>query len=144
MNPHFWWRWQMLMTSAVLLLGVALLLLHDVTFSAFNWLFFGAADADGLFSPEAAHYIIFVYRVLGAVLVGWGVLFFAVFYRAFIKGERWAWCAAWASLLLWYLPDTYFSLTMGFPANAALNSGLLLLLGIPLAATYRHFWGQNR
>ncbi|MCA9914525.1 MAG: hypothetical protein KC496_14325 [Anaerolineae bacterium] len=137
MSLRFWWWWQRIVTIAVMILGLSFLFVPNLTFSIFNVLLFGSQDAGGLFSTETARYVMFVYRVLGAVLVGWAVVLYAIFYRVFIKQERWAWNTAVLSLLVWYLPDTYFSLSMGFPANAVLNTELGILLLIQLLAMYR-------
>jgi len=143
MRSQFWWRWQVIATSAAVLLGLGFLFWPDFTFSTYNMLFFGTSDANGLFVPEIEQYVKFVYQILGAVLLGWSMLLYAVFYRVFIKQDRWAWIAAIVSLVIWYLPDTYFSVKLGYPANAVMNTALLVVLGIPLLMNTRQFLGQE-
>ena len=81
------------------------------------------------------NYLGFVYGVLGAVMAGWSVALLAIVHGPFRHGERWAWGAVAASLGLWFVADTTFSLASGFPGNVALNCIFAVVLAIPLIAT---------
>jgi hypothetical protein len=48
-----------------------------------------------------------------------------------------------ASLGVWYVLDTAYSLFSGFWLNAVLNTALLALFAAPMAATYGRLHGQR-
>lgn len=117
----------------VAVLGLVLVLAAGPATSAFEALLVGGPGPvpDG----AATDYLVFVHRVLGAVLVGWAVLLGGLT-RALRRRERRAWLMTSASLVTWYALDTTVSLASGFGANAALNTALGLVLAVPLAGMY--------
>jgi len=90
--------------------------------------------------PEAAAYRAWVFGVTGSVMGGWGLLMVAVLRGPFRRREPWAWPALAVPLICWYLTDTTVSVLRGAMANAVLNTALLLLFAVPLAATVRAFF----
>lgn len=124
-----WDAWFAVGLGLVVLLGLTLLLAAGPAVAAFDTLFFGGP---GPATGAGADYVAFVYRVLGAVLLGWSVLLAAML-RPLRRRERGAWRAVVASLAAWYLTDTVASLLSGFPANAVLNTALAVVLAVPLA-----------
>jgi hypothetical protein len=133
----FWWRWLLSVTVGVMLFSLGFIILPDVMQSLFNWMFFAAPQAH--FDAEATHYLKFTYGVLGAVMVGWMVALLSILLRSFRRGEREAWDTITLSLLIWFVIDTTFSLSMGFPQNALFNVLFLVLFAVPLGVTYRPF-----
>jgi hypothetical protein len=88
-------------------------------------------------SPPVARFEQFVYGIMGAMLVGWGLMMALIAMFAFSATARAVWWGFVLSLLVWYSLDTAISLICGVRWNAALNSFFLVMLGIPLAATVR-------
>jgi hypothetical protein len=72
-------------------------------------------------SAEAAAYVAFVYGVLGAVMIGWGVTLGWIARVPLRRGEAWAWWATAVPLVAWFVPDTSRSLLAGAWQNALLN-----------------------
>ena len=70
-----------------------------------------------------------------AVMFGWGVAFLLVLFGPFRRGSVQAWRTLVISLLAWFIPDTLYSLSVGFWQNALLNMAFALLFGPALAAT---------
>lgn len=139
---RFWWYWLLLVTAGVMLFGLSLVLLPRITQQFFNWLIF-TSRPNPMTSPEAVHYITFVYGVLGAVMVGWSVGLFSFLTNGFQRGERYAWNAVTLSVTTWFVIDSAFSLSMGFIENVLLNVVFFVLFAIPLAATYRDFYPRQ-
>lgn len=131
---QLWDRWLAAAIGLVGLLGVVLALAAGPATEAFDRLFFGGPGPvpDG----AAREYLALVYRILGAVLVGWTVALAAA-WRALRRRERGAWWTVAASVGVWFVVDTTYSLTSGFPANALLNLGLAALVAVPLAGMWR-------
>jgi hypothetical protein len=127
----FWQRW--LLTSAVLIAAYAacLVLWGAVAGRLFDLLGFGmraAAVPDGL--PR--EHVLFVYGVLGSVLVGWMVLVAGLAAGPLRTGEPWAWPVLAMSVATWFVLDTGFSLAVGSWQHAVFNLGFLAALGVPL------------
>jgi hypothetical protein len=79
------------------------------------------------------------YSVTFATMAGWGVAVAFIAANAFGSRETWAWWAIAASVALWYPLDTGRSILHRVWANAALNTAVLVLVAIPLLATFGEF-----
>lgn len=134
-----WWRWLVVVTVGVMAFGLAMVLLPGPTQWFFTWLIFSGARSNALFSLQATRYITFVYGVLGAVMVGWMASLLVVVLGPYRRGERAGWDALAASMGVWFVVDTTFSLASGFWENALFNGVFFVLFAVPLAASYRAF-----
>ncbi len=102
----------------------------------FDLLGFGLASGEvPAGAPEG--YVLFVYGVLGSVLLGWLLLLLAIARGPLRRRERWAWRAVVTSVGGWCVVDTTFSLAMGSPEHAAFNVVFALAFGVPLVAIRR-------
>ena len=113
-------------------LGLSLILFPSPMQMAWNGLFFGQWAPPASFSPEAQAYIVFLYGVLGAVLVGFALALLGLARGALRRGERWAWNTITLSVSGWLVLDVGFSLWSGFWPNALLNLGFGVALLLPL------------
>lgn len=134
-NRERWVRWLVVVDTTVIALGFFMVLLPEPNRQLFNAILFGMLDGPAAFGPEAVRYIKFVYAVLGAVLIGWGVALMLVTLRGFRRGDPEAWWTVTLSVVAWCVPDTTFSLASGFWQNAVLNAGFALAYAVPLVAT---------
>ncbi len=123
----------------IIVFGLAFVLLPDLMLDLFNWLLYSSSPASSLFKSPTATYIIFAHRVLGAVMIGWGVSLLIIVVSLWRLENSLAWYALTFSILAWFIPDTLFSLSSGFAGNALLNLIFFVAFAIPLTATYRHF-----
>lgn len=133
---RFWWYWLLAAVSGVILFGLALIFLPAQMEQFFNWMLFASPTAVPVQGPAAVDYMRFVYGVLGAVMVGWGVSLFWVLIGPYGRGERAGWLALATPLAIWYVVDSSFSVAQGYWQNAVLNSVFAALFALPLAATY--------
>jgi hypothetical protein len=78
----------------------------------------------------------FAYSVTFATMAGWGTAIAFIAANAFGERQAWAWWAIAASVAVWYPLDTGRSLLHRVWANVALNTLVLVLVAIPLAATF--------
>jgi hypothetical protein len=139
--PTFWLRWLQAAIIITLLFGLGFIVAPSLMESLFNLLLF--SDTTSPFAPDATAYMRFAYGVLGAVMVGWAVSLWFTATGAFRRGEREGWLTITASIIVWYVVDSAWSVSVGFWQNAALNTVMLILFIIPLAATYRRFFSPN-
>lgn len=79
----------------------------------------------------------FSVALMGAVTMGWGLTFFAVFAAAHQLGDRatTVWRLVTASALVWFVIDSALSVATGFALNAVSNAGLLVGYFIPVLAS---------
>ncbi len=135
----FWWRWLVVVTVGVLIFAAGFIFAPGLMTTLFDAMFFSANRSNATFSAEALDYITFTYGVLGAVMIGWMLLILRVLLGSFRRGEREAWDMIALSMVVWFVVDTGFSLSMGFWENALFNTAFFISFAIPLAATYRTF-----
>jgi hypothetical protein len=102
----------------------------------FGALGFGPGSA-GITGGEALEYTTFIFGVLGAVIIGWMVLTFVVARGPLRRREPWAWTAVAASIGVWFVVDTGFSLAVGQVEHAVFNFGFLVPIAVALAALRR-------
>lgn len=134
-----WWYWLVVVTCGVTIFSISLIILPDFMQLFFNAMFFSLSQAHTTFGEVAYSYIKFLYGVLGAVMIGWSVTLLFIIARPFRRGQREAWYAITASVLVWFMLDSSLSISAGFWQNAVFNAIFLVLFIIPLAATYRNF-----
>jgi len=135
-----WWRVLVTVILGLVLFGLLLVSLPDFSARTFSLLVYSSPARLESFGVEATSYIRLVHAVLGAVMVGWGVLFLFIALGPLRKGSRDA-CRMFAvSLLAWYVPDTTYSLVSGFWQNAVLNTVIAIFFAVPLAV----LWSEAR
>ena len=132
-----WDRWLATALVAVIGYGAVLVGCSGVAAALFDRLGFGPGAA-GITTVAATAHLRLVYGVLGAVLIGWMLLLWAVAGGPLRRRERWAWTAMTTSVTAWFVIDTTFSLAIGATAHAVFNLGFAAALGIPLTGLHRH------
>jgi len=147
---RFWIRWLMGVSAILILLGGLLAftpLVHSLVAPMYYNNFF-TTDAYAALSDGARNFQTFVYGAAGAAVMSWGFSMLMIAHTAFRRGQRWAWLTISMSVLLWFAGDSYASVVTGFPIHALINISFLILLGLPMVATYRQFFdatpGQKR
>lgn len=140
----FWTNCLLLVTVGVMVFGASLFLSPSLARAGFSTLLFANPTQLNQFDPAALRYIDLLHGVLGAVMFGWGAALTLLVKRAFARGERWAWRIVTFSVLAWFIPDTFISVSSGFWQNAVLNVFFLLLFAVPLLATYRAFHADDK
>ena len=135
----FWWRWLVVATGAVLFFGLGMVVLPGPTQQLFNFIYLSSPHGNAIFGEAAVDYIKFVSAVLGATIFGWSIALLYVLFGSFRRGQIEGWRTITFSVGAWFIPDTAFSLWSGFWQNAVLNTILLCLFAVPLAATFGKF-----
>ncbi|UCH47081.1 MAG: hypothetical protein JSU95_13425 [Betaproteobacteria bacterium] len=137
--PSIWWVWLVVASVLTMLYSLSFVLLPDISLSSTSDVYLGSPDAYQAFGDDGAAYLRFILGVSGAISVAWMTLILLVVLVPFRRGERWAWQAVTASILIWFLFDSGHSIASGFSANAIYNLLILILFAIPLGASYRCF-----
>lgn len=143
----FWSRWLGFVGMYGVVMGALLVFTPIVehTLGAYYYdVFFDGQPMYQALTPAARRFQAFVYGIAGALLVSWFWLVVALAKGPFRKGERWAWKAIAVSLIAWFVGDGYASIANGFAIHAAFNLSLLLVMGLPLAMTYRHIFAKRQ
>ena len=79
----------------------------------------------------------FTTALMGAVTMGWGLTFLAVFMAAHRLGDQAApvWRLATLGAVVWFVVDSSLSVATGFWLNAVSNTGLMIGYLVPLLAS---------
>lgn len=131
----FWVRWLTVSASAIVMLGLGMVLAPGLTRQAFGLLLYADRYRVAEFDAAAVSYISLLHGVLGAIMLGWGTALLLIIRGSLLRGSRESWNILAIAVSAWFIPDTALSLWTGFWQNALLNVGIALLFGIPLAAT---------
>ena len=136
-NFLFWQRWLLVLAIAFVVLG------------ALMTLPFGANLFDGLINPvfwkngaiphDVNAFKAFIYGVLGAAMVGWGILFAFIVYYPFRQKEMWAWNCLLAGFAIWFPFGLYVSIRGGVYANVVGDIIFFVLVLVPLFFTRKEF-----
>ena len=130
-------NWLAVVTVGVIAFGLLLVIAPGLARQGFSLLVFSSADRISDFGPEAASYIELAQAVMGSVMAGWGMALLLILrgpmQRNLTEGLKFF----GISLLVWFIPDTTFSIASGFWQNAVLNLVFAVLFLIPLLALYR-------
>ena len=138
-TPTFWINWLTYTAEFTVLFGLLMVLAPGWTQQAFGLLIFQNTEQFAAFDPQATAYIELAHAVMGSVLVGWGALIFMLVRKLNIEDAKETCNMIAISVLLWYIPDTAFSLYSGFWQNAVLNTSFAVLYAVPLMALRKHF-----
>jgi hypothetical protein len=109
--------------------GLFLMLAPEAGLALFGWVAFGRLPPIEELPSVAHPYLMFMHGVLGAVMFGWAVLMGLTLGRHPVGGAR----LILLSVGAWFLVDTAWSLACGFPGNALLNLGFLLIFLVAFA-----------
>lgn len=142
MSPQiskFWIRWMIVVLAGMVVMGLMIIFTPFVnaTLGSIYYNVYFDYDAYAVISDGDLRFQTFLYGVMGAVLASWSLLMLSLVIFPIRQGQKWAWYAMIASIILWFIGDGYASVVTGFPIHAAINLSMLITLGIPLLAIYR-------
>lgn len=143
MSFQFWRQWLIVVTGGVMVYALSLILLPEISQSLLNTLFF-SQDVRVAFGENEKTYITFLYGVLGAVIVGWMTTLMFLLIGPFQRPQREIWNTLTASILIWYVVDSGFSVVIDVIPHAIFNTGFLILFAVPLAASYHYVQAERR
>ena len=138
--PHsrkVWFAWLTAVTIGVIAFGLLLVVAPGLGRQGFSLLVFSSADRVSEFGSEATSYIELAHAVMGSVMAGWGMALLLVLRGPMRRNLPEGLKIFGISLLVWFIPDTTFSIASGFWQNAILNFVFAVLFLIPLLALYR-------
>lgn len=136
----FWYRWLLSVSIGFGLFGLLVAVWPFAAPLAFWHTSTDAVFHGGLPSDESLAFRSFILGPLGATIAGFYVLQAFIVWQPFRRRERWAWMAIAAATLLWFTVDSAVSIVHGAWFNVLMiNLTTLVLVGLPLAMTYRAF-----
>lgn len=133
---RFWTWWLTAVAAGALAFGLSVVVFPQSMARLFGGLYLSDPGGIARFGPEASAYVAFVTAVMGAVMAGWATALLCLLALRFRPGNPDAWWLITLSVIAWFIPDTAFSLKAGFWQNIVLNVVALVLLAVPLAATF--------
>lgn len=140
----FWQKWLVGIASLLILLGLDMVFFHNTPL--FDALFNRQIDHVfwGTAVPASAFQLFqgWIYGVLGATSVGWGIFIIFIAQVPFRQRQSWAWaCMAWG-IGSWFVLDTAVSLFYHVTFNALFNTFFFILAILPLIFTRSDFQQQ--
>jgi type IV secretory pathway VirB6-like protein len=137
-NFLFWQRWLLILAILFVVLGIVMTLsfganLFDTLINPVFW-------ANGAMPNNVYNFKTFIYGVLGASMVGWGMLFAFIVYYPFRQKEKWAWNSLLAGFTLWFVFGLYVSFRAGVYANIVGDVVFFVLVMAPLFFTRKDFF----
>ena len=110
--------------------------IYDVYFGQFFW----NSDVP---PQDSQTTISFLMILLGAMLIGYFILYFCLIHYGFKTKQLWVWKTAVLSIAAWFLIDTTFCLVHGAYFNIVLANIPTLLLLFPLFLMKKHFTSSS-
>lgn len=136
----FWQRWLFVVGVVVSVFGVMMALLSGTPlFDLFNRQIDPAFWSTNAIDDVARQFQQWIYGVWGATIAGWGIFLTYIARYPFNRKERWAWNCLVVGLLVWFVLDTSLSVFYKVYFNAAFNTTLLILAGLPVVFTRKEF-----
>ena len=138
----FWYRWLLVVAFAIIVFGLYIAFFNN-TFLFFYFAKF-IQQTYHVESPLLQGLLFkWMFGMLGATMIGWGITIWFVLNNGFLKKQIWAWKALLFATLWWFTIDSYISFISNAIFNVAFNAILLISILIPLIMTFKSFHKQN-
>ena len=139
-NFPFWQRWLFVVGLGIADFGILMAVLSGTPlFDLFNRQIAPAFWATEPTLESIQRFRHWIYGVWGATIAGWGVIVTFNAHYPFRNKEKWAWNCLVLGLLVWFVLDTSLSIFYKVYFNAAFNTALLILAGLPVVFTRKEF-----
>lgn len=134
----FWHRWLWWDSLGLIVFGVGMAVLNRTyVFAPINGPIDSGFWTAGALPEGVSAFQGWIYGAWGATVAGWGLTAALLVRHAFARHVSWAWWALASGVGLWFVLDTFFSAWYGVVPNVVLNTILVVLFMLPLAATRR-------
>jgi hypothetical protein len=139
-NFLFWQRWLFVVGIGIVVFGILMAVFSgSPLFDLFNRQIDPAFWAREQALGTILRFQHWIYGVWGATIAGWGVFLAFIVHFPFRNKEKWAKNCLILGLLVWFVLDTSLSLFYKVYFNAAFNTVLLILAGLPIVFTRKEF-----
>ncbi len=137
MNFLFWQKWLLISGIFVSVFGISMVL--SINSGSFNSLIDPVFWGNETPNIQLRSFQQWVYGVLGATMVGWGILIAFIAAVPFKKKEKWSRNSILIGILSWYILDTSISLKANVEFNAIGNTVLAIIILMPVFFTVTEF-----
>jgi hypothetical protein len=136
----FWQKWLFVVGVIISIFGAMMAFLSGTpVFDLFNRQIDPAFWGSSALGDSTKRFQEWIYGVWGATTAGWGIFLTFIAHYPFGRRERWSWNCMVAGLAVWFVLDTSLSIYHRVYFNAAFNTVLMILAGLPVAVTRKHF-----
>lgn len=143
----FWSNWLLLAADGMILFGLLMVFAPDFfrnsIYRLYTDFYYARGGAFEALPSADVTLQVWIYALAGAISIGWMVALAMIILIPFRRAEKWAWWAVTGSLATWFVLDCLGSVIYGMSINLIINVGALVMFTIPLAMTYRIFFGAN-
>jgi uncharacterized membrane protein YiaA len=139
-NFPFWQRWLFVVGIGIVIFGLLMAVISgSPVFGLFNRQIDPALWGTVPSIESIQHFQSWIYGVWGATIAGLGVFLSFIAHDPFRNKEKWARNCLIIGLLVWFVLNTSLSLFYKVYFNAAFNTALFILAGLPLFFTRNEF-----
>jgi hypothetical protein len=146
--PLLWSRWLLALSFFLVIYGLAMLVAPQwMSRTLVGPLLYHNELLQSAFTALTGPELLFMKvmnGLIGAVTVAYAILIGAIAFTPFRRGERWAWNALAASVIVWAILEGYFKAANGLGIKSMAHLGFLIVFSIPLGMTYRHFYPSGK
>lgn len=137
----FWQKFLLVVSIVMVLMGLFIALLNRST--VFNFVFNEQINpaffSNNDLSSSTQLFQNWIYGVLGATIIGWGIFILFIAKYPFKEQQTWSWNCLATGITVWFVIDTAISAYFNVLFNVIFNAILLLLIIIPLLLTKKYF-----
>jgi len=137
MSFKFWQKWLLVSGIIISIFGISMVLnINSEGFNShINPVFWGNETPN----IQVKDFQQWIYGVLGATMVGWGIFIAFIAAFPFKKREKWSRNCITIGILSWYILDTFISLKANVKFNAIGNTILAIIILMPIFFTFTKF-----
>jgi hypothetical protein len=138
---NFWYKWLLIVSAIMIALGMFITFCNQTSLFYYffnkhiNFTFWG----NGLIPTDLLKFQSWIYSVLGATLIGWGIFLLFIIHYSFKRKQKWAWTCILFGICFWYTFDTTISISFAVYFNVAFNTILFIAIILPLFFTRKYF-----
>ncbi|OHD30880.1 MAG: hypothetical protein A2086_06320 [Spirochaetes bacterium GWD1_27_9] len=129
---------KVLMTIAILFFFIGLFIVffnNTPLFSIINKLIDPIFWTNEIISNGTLRYKSFSWGYIGMLNAIWGLYLYFIVKFALMKREKWAWMCIAVSIIIWFILDTWFSISNDLYFNVIVNILFMVSFIIPLILT---------
>ncbi|TXT53811.1 MAG: conserved membrane protein of unknown function [Candidatus Thorarchaeota archaeon] len=132
----FWSKWMFIISIIISITGFCFCVVFTYLIPQVLEVFFKEITGIGFaeISDNQLRFMFLLSVVIGATMMGWGVMLILLCCRLVRGRDEWIWTVIAVGILTWFVVDTSLSFILGSMLNVALNTIIFLMTLPPLIA----------
>ncbi|MFC2137596.1 hypothetical protein ACFLTE_05420 [Bacteroidota bacterium] len=137
---NFWKKYFIVISYIIIGIGIYVAFLKSTPlYRPFNYLVDPAFWPEGIRNESTITYKHFVYSLMGACMIVWGIFLFYIIKNAYDSHKKWVWQSLFITTILWFIIDEFYSALYEVYYNVLFNAVLFIIIIIPIIKTKKYF-----